>query len=159
MTATEDRTREIMRQALQLGRYSGLTGHMPAPYMLADLAGVSNPDTPSSDGARFLVRIHEDFCERLEGELEYGGQTLATVNRYNVARDVTAACTPVWTDDTWRVWADLALYSYWVDQLEEVGGESTIELGELSQLAAHVCEVVAEVLVGRMFDALDGGES
>jgi hypothetical protein len=97
-------------------------------------------------GAAFLVRVFEDWIERLEGELE-GGQTLETVNRAYVARDVSSACVPVWTVDTWTVWADLCLYSWWADRLDEHGIEFALEDGNLNQLAAMVCGVVAEVLV------------
>jgi hypothetical protein len=142
-----------MRKANRLGRVED--GGNFAPYILANRVGVTEPDSRQSAGAAFLIRVFEDWIERLGSELEDGAETLDTVNRGNIARDVSSAVVPVWTVDTWVVWADLCLYSWWTDRLEEHGIEFELEDGNLGQLAAMVCGVVAEMLIEALFDALD----
>jgi len=150
-TGREVTANRVMRQAQKLGRIE--EGGAFAPYMLAHFASVAEPDTRTSVGAVFLVRTFTDWCERLDSEF-VGGETLETVNRHDIARDVVSAVVPVWTVECWEVWADLCLWQWWTDRLDELGLEFELE-GSLGELAPTVCQAVAEVLVEALFAALD----
>ena len=122
----------------------------PAPYKLAHLIGLADPDDKGSAGARFLVDAFNVWLDRVVEE--HDADTLDTVDRDDIARDVASSCQPWAEVDCWRIFTDLALWR--LDEIED--GVVEVTPDTLPGLARGCVEVVAYRLSLTLSDVLDG---
>lgn len=116
----------------QLGRIGKTSDGRPAPYGLARLAGVSDPETLISPGAMFLVDTFNSWLERVSFDLRDVVRTLDADAINAINRD-TATIHEGYSEFTcWKVFTDLALSHD--DAIDEWAGPVARKLcGELSE--------------------------
>lgn len=122
----------------------------PAPYKLAHLVGLADPDGKGSAGALFLVDAFNVWADRMIEEDD--NDRIDTVDPDDVARDVASSCQP-WADvDCWRIFTDLALWR--LDEIED--GVIEVNADGLPMLARACIEQVSYRLSLTLSEVLDG---
>jgi hypothetical protein len=153
----------LLSQAFRIGRTNN--GTTSAPFTLARLAGVADPDSTYTPGAVFLSGVFDSWLERVTYDArEYLDSTpvesrtvrefLESLDVESIARDVSCGRSEsIYTLESWRVFTDLAL---WREDLELVDLEWLTNRHHLSDVAAVLVELVgyrlAETLTGALVD-------
>jgi len=122
-------TTELMNRARRMGTTDQ---GRPAPYQLARLAEVSDPENLSSPGSAFLLDVFETWIERAEpfdgGEPDYRTEE----GRESIARDVATIHEGMSEWECWRAFVDLAL----------VNDEETVEVWASSMYAGTLSDIM-----------------
>lgn len=122
-------------------------------WQLARLAGVSDPDSLESAGAKWLTRVHDSAVEICE----YSTDAITVDDVDDAIHEQADSLVPVYTHHRWQVFADLAAYE--VDVADLVGGGedmTTLAGFALYEVARTLlAELVTEVLDERAADAED----
>lgn len=123
----------------------------PMPYVLARLAGVSDPDFRGSPGALFLTGVFEGWLEAIAYDAsDDPAAFLADLDREAIERDVTyGRAEMIYTVESWRVFTDLGLWTLQADDPCIVDGLPLVDV------ASALLEDRARALVSALFDALD----
>jgi hypothetical protein len=129
-----------------------------APYVLARLAEVADPDDRYSVGALFLGQVFEYWEERVAEDDDRGTDE----GRASIVRDCSTIHEGMAEVDCWRVFADLAL---WRDDAIEVWAWHTVpnvvDLVSASETVDRLTEAVptiarrsVEFVAGRLAETL-----
>ena len=139
---------ELIRKAKRIGQTDD---GRPAPYVLARLAGVADPDFKGSPGALFLCDVFDSWVEAIAYNAPYGlHEFFEGLDRDAITRDVsTGRSESIYTVEAWRVFTDLAL---WTIQEEYV---CIVDAMPLRDAASVLVEFTACRLVEALFSALD----
>lgn len=109
------------------------------PYDLARMGGCASPDSDSSPGAQFLTLVAESLAEAID----YADGT--TIDPSDVAHETADGCIPVYTNELWATFVDLAA---WTVDTSDLGTPPDMETGArwaLYTIAETVCyELIAE---------------
>lgn len=146
----------LIERARTIGRIEGSARY--APYQLAHLAGVSDPDSTTSSGAVFLCAVFEDWIEQVDYYLT-AGQLLAQFDRESIDKDtISARVDAISTWESWRIFADLGLWQ-WSYDLEEHTGATSVPATRLADHARTMIAAATAALLAAMFEALEAIES
>jgi len=139
---------ELIRKAKRIGQTDD---GRPAPYVLAHLAGVADPDFRGSPGALFLCGVFDSWVEAIAYDAPYGlHEFFEGLDRDAITRDVSEGRSEsIYTVEAWRVFTDLAL---WTIQEEE---PCIVDGMPLREVAGALVEMTARRLVEALFSSLD----
>ena len=129
-----------------------------APYVLARLAEVADPDDRYSVGALFLGRVFEYWEERVTEDDDRGTEA----GRYSIARDCSTMHEGMAEVDCWQVFADLALWrdeavtSWGWDTVPNVMDlvSATLTVERLTEAVPTIARKAVEVVAGRLAETL-----
>jgi hypothetical protein len=107
------------------------------PYQLAQLADVTSPDSPTSPGAVWLLRVASDA----EDLWDWGKETEDLTDTISEYADQAV---PVYTHERWKVFVDLAAYT------EEVTEFGPVE--DMTAAAGVALYMIAERLLNALIE-------
>ena len=113
-------------------------------YRLANEADVTGPDSPTSLGAEFLLRVAEAVAENLD----YNPEVTAAEWAEDGAHEVADGCVPVYTHERWQTFVDLAAYT---EDVSEYGGFED----DMTSAAGVALYMVADRLARQLSEMVD----
>jgi len=119
-------------------------------YRLANETDAASPDTPTSPGAVFLLRVRDATVETWDNT-EPDDRDPDTADDDGRLHETADGAVPIYTHEKWRVFVDLAAYN--VD-LDDIGG-TTGDMDDDSNAALYL---IASELVRTLWQELWGCE-
>lgn len=108
-------------------------------YQLAGLADCASPDSPESDGAKFLESVRDAVVEEIEANGVEDWE-----DRDGILHEIADNAPDVYTHTRWSEFVDLAAYNEDISEYGEYGND-------LTQAAAVALYMIAERLVRALF--------
>lgn len=131
-------------------------------YGLANsIADVSGPDSDTSPGARFLLRVRDAIVEALEWKVENDDPDLAHAARVlrDDSHELADAAVPVYTYDRWQTFTDLGAWQVDVSEYAGGGEDMTTLAGiALYEVARQLVDEVCERVETQWAELEDAGE-
>jgi len=115
------------------------------PFVLANAADCGTPETSTSAGSVFLVRVRSAVHELLS-ELDSDGRNLlrdGSMDDDGTLHEIADSSVPIYTHELWSTFVDLSAYNEDVDEYEPT---------DLNNAAGIALFVIAERLVGSLVD-------
>ena len=111
-------------------------------YELARLADCMSPDSPTSAGAVFLLRLVDDLAEILEAD-----------DRTDAVHEAADSAVPIYTHEVWSTFVDLGAYQ---EDPTELGADAS----DMEQAAKVALYMIAERCLFALLEETDetGGE-
>jgi hypothetical protein len=131
-------------------------------YALANrVSDIAGPDSETSPGAVFLLRVRDALVEALEWKVENDDPDLAHAARVlrDDSHELADAAVPVYTHDRWLAFTDLAAWQ--VDVSEYTGGTedmTTLAGIALYEVARQLVDEVCEFIETQWAELEDAGE-
>lgn len=117
----------------------------PGPHSLAAPADTYSPDSETSPGAVFLMRVRNDVAEhiayRLEDEGSFDLDTFNDEDRHEIADSAV----PIYTAEMWATFVDLGA---WQEDPSELGFDAS----DMEQAAKVCLYMIAERLASDLAD-------
>jgi hypothetical protein len=128
------------------------------PYWLAGNADCACPDDLDSPGALFLLGVQSDVVESVNWAVEHDGWDGDAVE--DIAAEISDQRVPVYTNDLWATFVDLAAYNEDIDPhnlVRSMVDGPVLEVG--ARLALYnIAERLATVLLNEAAETLADDE-
>lgn len=130
-------------------------------HLANDVADIAGPDSETSEGAKFLVRVRDALVEALEWRVEHdddGDLARAAAYIREESHELSDGAVPIYTYERWLTFVDLAAWNVDISEYGETEDMTSAAGVALYEVARTLIDALCEYVGTYWSELQDEGE-